>query len=153
MTVGGVDTYYDYDERQWKFRRLGGGPVRRVPACPSPHRTRDPETDKGPAVGTQVSPESGDGCSTPRRPAPRPMPGASGGCAQPATKSTALVTSVSHSSPTAAETAGTVRIPEPAGRLRRMTALTGLTTGRSPVTLRCGPRTTWGRPTVREDNP
>ena len=28
MTVGGVDTYYDYDERQWKFRRLGGGPVR-----------------------------------------------------------------------------------------------------------------------------
>jgi hypothetical protein len=21
MTVGGVDSYYDYDERHWKFRR------------------------------------------------------------------------------------------------------------------------------------
>ena len=31
MTVGGVDTYYDYDERQWKSRRLGGGPIRRGP--------------------------------------------------------------------------------------------------------------------------
>ncbi|TCC37457.1 hypothetical protein E0H75_40660 [Kribbella capetownensis] len=28
ITVGGVDTYYDYDEQQWKYRRLGGGPVR-----------------------------------------------------------------------------------------------------------------------------
>jgi hypothetical protein len=28
MTVGGVDTYYDYDEGEWKYRRLGGGPVR-----------------------------------------------------------------------------------------------------------------------------
>lgn len=36
MTVGGVDTYYDYDERQWKSRRLGGGPIRRGPVCPSP---------------------------------------------------------------------------------------------------------------------
>ena len=27
-TVGGVDTYYDYDEQRWKYRRLGGGPVR-----------------------------------------------------------------------------------------------------------------------------
>jgi hypothetical protein len=27
MTVGGVDTYYDYDEGEWKYRRLGGGPV------------------------------------------------------------------------------------------------------------------------------
>jgi hypothetical protein len=26
MSVGGVDTYYDYDERRWKFRRLGGSP-------------------------------------------------------------------------------------------------------------------------------
>ena len=31
MTVGGVDTYYDYDEKQWKSRRLGGGPIRRGP--------------------------------------------------------------------------------------------------------------------------
>ncbi|TCC51452.1 hypothetical protein E0H73_40725 [Kribbella pittospori] len=28
ITVGGVDTYYDYDEQQWKYRRLGGGPIR-----------------------------------------------------------------------------------------------------------------------------
>jgi hypothetical protein len=34
MTFGGVDTYYDYDERQWKLRRLGGGPVRRGRVCP-----------------------------------------------------------------------------------------------------------------------
>jgi hypothetical protein len=27
VTVGGVDTYYDYDEQRWKYRRLGGGPV------------------------------------------------------------------------------------------------------------------------------
>ncbi|MEV6285655.1 hypothetical protein [Kribbella sp. NPDC051770] len=36
MTVGGVDTYYDYDEQQWKHRKLGGGPVRRKPVCPLP---------------------------------------------------------------------------------------------------------------------
>lgn len=36
MTIGGVDTYYDYDERQWKYRRLGGGPVRHRPARPAP---------------------------------------------------------------------------------------------------------------------
>jgi hypothetical protein len=36
MTVGGVDTYYDYDERQWKYRRLGGGPVRKTVVCPEP---------------------------------------------------------------------------------------------------------------------
>ncbi|TCO42466.1 hypothetical protein EV646_11388 [Kribbella antiqua] len=36
MTVGGVDTYYDYDEKQWKSRKLGGGPIRRGPVCPSP---------------------------------------------------------------------------------------------------------------------
>ncbi|MFI5695296.1 hypothetical protein ACIA58_25815 [Kribbella sp. NPDC051586] len=36
MTVGGVDTYYDYDEGQWKYRRLGGGPVRATVACPEP---------------------------------------------------------------------------------------------------------------------
>ncbi|MEU8223506.1 hypothetical protein [Kribbella sp. NPDC048915] len=40
MTVGGVDTYYDYEEKQWKSRRLGGGPIRRGPVCPAP-RTPD----------------------------------------------------------------------------------------------------------------
>jgi len=40
MTVGGVDTYYDYEEKQWKSRRLGGGPIRRGPVCPAP-RTAD----------------------------------------------------------------------------------------------------------------
>lgn len=40
MTVGGVDTYYDYDEKQWKSRKLGGGPIRRGPVCPAP-RTGD----------------------------------------------------------------------------------------------------------------
>jgi hypothetical protein len=39
MTVGGVDTYYDYDERQWKSRKLGGGPIRRDPVCPAPRST------------------------------------------------------------------------------------------------------------------
>ncbi|MFB6719434.1 hypothetical protein ACFCV3_04705 [Kribbella sp. NPDC056345] len=38
MTVGGVDTYYDYDEKQWKSRRLGGGPLERGPVCPAPKR-------------------------------------------------------------------------------------------------------------------
>jgi hypothetical protein len=36
MTVGGVDTYYDYDEKQWKSRRLGGGPIDSGPVCPAP---------------------------------------------------------------------------------------------------------------------
>jgi hypothetical protein len=36
MTVGGVDTYYDYEDKQWKSRRLGGGPIRRGPVCPAP---------------------------------------------------------------------------------------------------------------------
>ncbi len=31
MTVGGVDTYYDYKEQRWMHRRLGGGPVRPEP--------------------------------------------------------------------------------------------------------------------------
>jgi hypothetical protein len=39
MTVGGVDTYYDYDEKQWKSRRLGGGPIHRGPVCPAPRTT------------------------------------------------------------------------------------------------------------------
>ena len=38
-TFGGVDTYYDYDEGRWKYRRLGGGPVHPRPICPvSPRR-------------------------------------------------------------------------------------------------------------------
>ncbi|GAA0928039.1 hypothetical protein GCM10009554_09330 [Kribbella koreensis] len=36
MAVGGVDTYYDYDEKQWKSRRLGGGPISHGPVCPTP---------------------------------------------------------------------------------------------------------------------
>ena len=40
MTVGGVDTYYDYEEKQWKSRKLGGGPIHREPVCPAP-RTPD----------------------------------------------------------------------------------------------------------------
>jgi hypothetical protein len=41
VTVGGVDTYYDYDEQCWKYRRLGGGPVHDRAACPAPPRPRD----------------------------------------------------------------------------------------------------------------
>jgi hypothetical protein len=44
MVVGGVDTYYDYDEKQWKSRRLGGGPIRREPVCPTPD-SRSEETE------------------------------------------------------------------------------------------------------------
>jgi hypothetical protein len=36
MAIGGVDTYYDYDERQWKYRRLGGGPVHKTVGRPEP---------------------------------------------------------------------------------------------------------------------
>lgn len=59
MTVGGVDTYYDYDERQWKFRRLGGGPVRQPPPCPLGRPLSAAETDGSPAP--EMSPESADG--------------------------------------------------------------------------------------------
>ncbi|WP_405063904.1 hypothetical protein OG474_20285 [Kribbella sp. NBC_01505] len=45
MTVGGVDTYYDYEEKQWKSRRLGGGVIPRGPVCPAP-RTTDPVAAK-----------------------------------------------------------------------------------------------------------
>jgi hypothetical protein len=45
MSVGGVDTYYDYDEKQWKSRRLGGGPLRRGPVCPTPKSTSREEPD------------------------------------------------------------------------------------------------------------
>jgi len=47
MTVGGVDTYYDYEEKQWKSRRLGGGPIRRGPVCPAP-RTADHTVHESP---------------------------------------------------------------------------------------------------------
>jgi hypothetical protein len=39
VTVGGIDTYYDYDEQCWKYRRLGGGPVHDKPTCPIPAET------------------------------------------------------------------------------------------------------------------
>ena len=54
MTVGGVDTYYDYEEQQWKSRRLGGGPIRRGPVCPAPrttaadHPLREPSRERHP---------------------------------------------------------------------------------------------------------
>jgi hypothetical protein len=31
VTVGGVDTYYNYEEQCWKYRRLGGGPIHEQP--------------------------------------------------------------------------------------------------------------------------
>ncbi|MFC5264954.1 hypothetical protein EV644_105399 [Kribbella orskensis] len=46
MTVGGVDTYYDYEEKQWKSRRLGGGPIRRGPVCPAPRTTDHQQTER-----------------------------------------------------------------------------------------------------------
>jgi hypothetical protein len=53
MTVGGVDTYYDYDEQQWKSRKLGGGPVRRDPVCPTPEDEPEPARMKTDRVGYQ----------------------------------------------------------------------------------------------------
>ena len=54
MTVGGVDTYYDYEEKQWKSRRLGGGPIRRGPVCPAPrtadHVLTEPPRERRPAA-------------------------------------------------------------------------------------------------------
>jgi hypothetical protein len=57
MAVGGVDTYYDYDEKQWKSRRLGGGPIRREPVCPTPPTPGPPhrETAAAPAKKTKSS--------------------------------------------------------------------------------------------------
>jgi hypothetical protein len=45
VTVGGVDTYYDYEEKQWKSRRLGGGPIQRGPVCPSPRTAEHPPVE------------------------------------------------------------------------------------------------------------
>lgn len=55
MTVGGVDTYYDYEEKQWKSRRLGGGPIRRGPVCPPPRTIEHPPTDRHSTKDTKVS--------------------------------------------------------------------------------------------------
>jgi len=53
MTVGGVDTYYDYEEKQWKSRRLGGGPIHHGPVCPAPrtadHALHEPQRERHPA--------------------------------------------------------------------------------------------------------
>jgi hypothetical protein len=56
MTVGGVDTYYDYDEKQWKSRRLGGGPIRRGPVCPLPRTTVEPDSAQPPREPTDPKP-------------------------------------------------------------------------------------------------
>jgi hypothetical protein len=57
MAVGGVDTYYDYDEQQWKYRRLGGGPVRERVALPEP-RPADVDDRQAPSRRTSASPRS-----------------------------------------------------------------------------------------------
>ncbi|WP_433169332.1 hypothetical protein [Kribbella sp. CA-247076] len=43
MTVGGIDTYYDYDEQRWKYRRLGGGPVYADAPGPKPQDVKAEE--------------------------------------------------------------------------------------------------------------
>ncbi|TDD22204.1 hypothetical protein E1218_19830 [Kribbella turkmenica] len=53
VTVGGIDTYYDYDERRWKYRRLGGGPVRDEP--PRPER-KDAKAEEVPAAPRRSRP-------------------------------------------------------------------------------------------------
>ncbi|WP_410791070.1 hypothetical protein [Kribbella sp. C-35] len=57
MSVGGVDTYYDYDERRWKFRRLGGGPVHPARRSPDPPETAvtDDQTTRASHRGTSGS--------------------------------------------------------------------------------------------------
>lgn len=55
MTVGGVDTYYDYEDKQWKSRKLGGGPIRRGPVCPAPRTVEHTVPDnRRPAVRQEV---------------------------------------------------------------------------------------------------
>lgn len=56
MTFGGVDTYYDYDERQWKIRRLGGGPVRKGPVSPAAKPPSDESADKDSKHPRQTNP-------------------------------------------------------------------------------------------------
>lgn len=55
MANNEVDTYYDYDERQWKSRRLGGGPVTRGPVCPT---SRSRQTVSA-SAGTTTIPAKG----------------------------------------------------------------------------------------------
>ncbi|GAB2609426.1 hypothetical protein [Kribbella endophytica] len=57
MTVGGVDTYYDYKEQRWMHRRLGGGPVR--PESPAPDQREDGASGKEPAAGPPESADAG----------------------------------------------------------------------------------------------
>jgi hypothetical protein len=69
MSVGGVDTYYDYDERRWKFRRLGGGPVHTARICPSPPEAAVHDDQTAPAQrrstpgsrAARVRADAGDG--------------------------------------------------------------------------------------------
>jgi hypothetical protein len=56
MTFGGVDTYYDYDERQWKLRRLGGGPVRKGRVCPAAKTSSDESATKDSTHPRQTDP-------------------------------------------------------------------------------------------------
>lgn len=48
MTVGGTDTYYDYDEKQWKSRKLGGGPITHGPVCPAARTVDHPTSERRP---------------------------------------------------------------------------------------------------------
>ncbi|HZX01761.1 hypothetical protein [Kribbella sp.] len=61
MTVGGVDTYYDYEDKQWKSRKLGGGPIHHGPVCPAPQAADHPVRDTTPhdrrPSGHQVVPK------------------------------------------------------------------------------------------------
>lgn len=61
MAVGGVDTYYDYDERQWKFRRLGGGPVHQVVVHPAPEQPPSSDDREPSTTEPQLSPTAADG--------------------------------------------------------------------------------------------
>ena len=55
MTVGGVDTYYDYEKRRWMHRRLGGGPVRPEPEPPEADEAID-TAEAGYRRGQTVAP-------------------------------------------------------------------------------------------------
>lgn len=68
MTVGGVDTYYDYDEHQWKFRRLGGGPIHPELVCPHPQVSESGAEEPTPpplsdsrATTAEINPRAADG--------------------------------------------------------------------------------------------
>lgn len=61
MTFGGVDTYYDYDERQWKLRRLGGGPVRKGRVCPVAKPSSDESANRSPSAAESPGAEPPSG--------------------------------------------------------------------------------------------